>query len=91
MLTFPENLPANASIDLIVEVSEAASQNPLSLTVGNSVIEALLPSGLTAVTLNFSDSSPINTVLISRQANEGVQPSAQDRLLRPVSLVRSPR
>jgi len=91
VLTFPENLPANASIDLIVEVSEAASQNPLSLKVGNSVIEAQFPSGLTAVTLNFSNSSPLDNVVISRQEADGVALPAQDRLLRPVSLVRSPR
>ena len=91
VLTFPETLPVNASIDLIVEVSEAASKNPLSLTVGNSVIEALFPSGLSAVTLNFSNISPENTVVISQQESDGVVLSAKNRLLRPVSLVRSSR
>ena len=91
VLTFPEDLPVNASIDLIVEVSGAASKNPLSLTVGNSVIKALFPSGLTAVTLDFSNSSPVNAVVISQQESDGAVLSAKDRLLRPVSFVRSPR
>jgi hypothetical protein len=91
VLTFPENLPANASIDLIVEVSEVASKNPLSFTVGDSVLEGEFPSGLVAVTLSFSNSSATNSLVVSHRVADGVMQSDQERLLRPVSLILSPR
>jgi len=86
-ISLRELAPKNARIDVILDVSEMASASELEFTLGDSKLAGILPPGTIALTLDFKNSSPTNSLEIKSPANGLNSGSTINRFIRVISVI----
>jgi phosphoglycerol transferase len=86
-VVFEEELGANATIDLIIEVSEQASDSEIDFIFGDSVLTGSLPAGTSSLTLNFANSGSAGSLTVKSRSQQLVDSSEAAATFRIVSLV----
>jgi hypothetical protein len=82
-----KELPPSAGIDVILEVSELASSSELEFKLGDSKLAGILPPGTIALTLDFNNSAPSNSLEIKTPINELNSGSTINRFIRVVYVI----
>jgi hypothetical protein len=88
-VTLGANLGPNATVDLIVELSEEAAAAEIEFALGDSSLAGTLPVGLSAITIDFGNTISAKTLTI-RSKNQNII-EGQSVILKLVSLVSVPR
>jgi hypothetical protein len=88
-VTLGANVGPNATIDLIVELSEEAAAAEVEFALGDSTLAGTLPVGLSALTIDFGNTISAKTLTI-RSKNQNII-EGQAAIFKIVSLVSVPR
>ena len=86
-ISLEKQAPKGAQIDVILEVTQRASASELEFTLGDSRLTGTMPPGLISLTLEFSNSSPSNTLKIRSITNESSDGSKSERFIKVVSVI----
>jgi hypothetical protein len=78
---------AGAQIDVLIEVSETASDFDLEFILGDSGLTASLPPGIFSVNLGFTNSSPSNTLVIQSPTRAQESGLLDEKFVRVVSVI----
>jgi len=81
-LTSP--LPQRVRLDVVIEVSEAASKGELEFVVGDSSLKGKLPAGIFTIALSFSNSTSSESLIVRAVAPPGTDVSADNRLVKVI-------
>jgi phosphoglycerol transferase len=88
-VTLGANVGPNATVDLIVELSEEAAAAEVEFGLGDATLAGTLPVGLSALTIDFGNTISAKTLTI-RSKNQNII-EGQAAILKIVSLVSVPR
>jgi phosphoglycerol transferase len=88
-VTLGANVGPNATVDLIVELSEEAAAAEVEFALGDSTLAGTLPVGLSALTIDFGNTTSAKTLTI-RSKNQNLI-EGQSAIFKIVSLVSVPR
>ena len=88
-VTFGANVGPNATVDLIVELSEEAAAAEVEFALGGSTLAGTLPVGLSALTIDFGNTISAKTLTI-RSKNQNII-EGQSAIFKIVSVVSVPR
>ena len=84
-------LPQRVRVDLVLEVSEAASNGELEFVVGDSSVKGSLPKGVFTLSLSFNNSTSSESMNVRFIAPSGSEISADEKLVRVISTNRVTR
>jgi hypothetical protein len=73
-------------VDLVLEVSEAASNGELEFVVGDSSVKGTLPKGVFTLSLSFNNSTSSESMNVRFIAPPGSEISADEKLVRVISI-----
>jgi phosphoglycerol transferase len=88
-VTLGANVGPNATIDLIVELSEEAAAAEVEFGLGDATLAGTLPVGLSALTIDFGNTMSAKTLTI-RSKNQNII-EGKAKIFKIVSLVSIPR
>jgi phosphoglycerol transferase len=81
----------NATIDLILELSEEAAAAEVEFTLGDSTLVGTLPVGVSALTIDFANSTSTQTLTIKSKNQSFDEGSKEVATFRVISVVSVPR
>jgi hypothetical protein len=73
-----------ATVDLIFELSEAASQNEIEFVLGDDSIRGKFEPGISSVFVKFTNTSPADKLTIRSLPNQSSTIGPQERFIRPM-------
>jgi phosphoglycerol transferase len=79
-------IPQRASLDVVLEISEAAAEQELEFVVGDSSFKGTLPVGVFTMSLSFNNSSPSDSMIVRSISKPGSELSADDKLVKIISI-----
>jgi hypothetical protein len=85
MISLKSPLPQRVRLDVIIEVSEAASKGELEFVVGDSSLKGKLPAGIFTIALSFTNSTSSESLIVRAVASPGTDTSADNRLVKVIS------
>jgi hypothetical protein len=85
------SLPQRVRIDLVLEVSEAASKGELEFVVGDSSLKGKLPAGIFTIALSLNNSTSSESMIVRATTPPGSEISADEKLVRLISINRVTR
>jgi phosphoglycerol transferase len=84
-------LPERVRIDIVLEVSEAATKGEIEFAVGDSSVKGTLPEGIFTTSLSFNNSTSSESMIVRFIAPPGSEISADEKLVRVISINRFTR
>jgi phosphoglycerol transferase len=87
ILEFSQFVPTKGEIDLIIDVSETASQGELEFVLGDSSLRGTLPAGVYSLTLSFENTTPSQELVIRVPVGGSGSQSPETKLVRIVSAI----
>jgi uncharacterized membrane protein YozB (DUF420 family) len=84
-------LPERVRIDVVLEVSEGASKGEIEFAVGDSSVKGTLPQGIFTTSLSFNNSTSSESMIVRFIAPPGSEISADEKLVRVISINRVTR
>jgi hypothetical protein len=87
ILKFSQFVPTKGEIDLIIDVSETASQGELEFVLGDSSLRGTLPAGVYSLTLSFENTTPSQELVIRAPVGGSGSQSLETKLVRIVSAI----
>jgi phosphoglycerol transferase len=79
-------IPQRARLDIVLEISEAAAQRELEFVVGDSSVKGTLPAGVFTTSLSFTNLTANESMIVRSIAKPGSELSADDKLVRIISI-----
>lgn len=73
---------SNANVDLIIEVSPEASECEIEIVLGGAVASGEFSPGINAVSVKFSGTSPVETLLIKARCSDAIGLGIDSRFVR---------
>jgi hypothetical protein len=70
----------------VLEISEAAAQRELEFVVGDSSVKGTLPAGVFTTSLSFTNSTANESMIVRSIAKPGSELSADDKLVKIISI-----
>jgi hypothetical protein len=84
-------LPERVRIDIVLEVSEAATKGEIEFAVGDSSVKGTLPEGIFTTSLSFNNLTSSESIIVRFIAPPGSEISADEKLVRVISINRVTR
>jgi hypothetical protein len=91
MVSLTGLLHQRVRVDLVLEVSEAASKGELEFVVGDSSVKGPLPEGVFTVSLSFNNSTSSESMIVRATTPPGSEIAADEKLVRLISINRVTR
>jgi phosphoglycerol transferase len=83
-IVLTSGLSDKATVDLIFELSEAASQNEIEFVLGDASIRGKFGPGISSVFAKFTNTSPADKLTIRSLPNQSSAIGPQERFIRPM-------